>query len=170
MNKKVKIATIVVLVLAIIGIITFILLTRVKIKEYSNNNFRVKYDTTWKVKDSNDELYLVHKKTNSEIKIQCKVLDSNYINTSLDDIIDDVIYGIEEQNKDYDLINRDSLVSEKYDSYSYLYEKDDRQVVVYIYKKDAKLIIAYYEADIKFFDTVLISADEILNSIEFVFE
>ncbi len=170
MNKKVRIAIIVVLILAIIATVTFVLLTRVKIKEYSNSNFRVKYDTTWKVKDSKDELYLVHKKTNSELRIQCKVLESNYIDTSLDDIIDDVIYGIEEQNKDYDLINRSSGVSEKYDSYSYLYEKDDKQVAVNIYKKDAKLVIAYYEADTKYFDIVLVSADEILKSVEFVFE
>ncbi len=170
MNKKVRIAIIVVLILAIIATVTFVLLTRVKIKEYSNSNFIVKYDTTWKVKDSKDELYLVHKKTNSELRIQCKVLESNYIDTSLDDIIDDVIYGIEEQNKDYDLINRSSGVSEKYDSYSYLYEKDDKQVAVNIYKKDAKLVIAYYEADTKYFDIVLVSADEILKSVEFVFE
>jgi hypothetical protein len=170
MNKKVRIAIIVVLILAIIATVTCVLLTRVKIKEYSNSNFRVKYDTTWKVKDSKDELYLVHKKTNSELRNQCKVLESNYIDTSLDDIIDDVIYGIEEQNKDYDLINRSSGVSEKYDSYSYLYEKDDKQVAVNIYKKDAKLVIAYYEADTKYFDIVLVSADEILKSVEFVFE
>ena len=170
MNKKVKIAIVLVLLIAIVLMICWILFSRVKIKEYSNSNFRVKYDTTWKVKDSKDELYLVHKKTNSELRIQCKVLESNYIDTSLDDIIDDVIYSIEKQNEGYDLINRSSGSNNKFESYSYLYEKEDKQVAVEIYKKDAKLIIIYYEAESKYFDIVLPSADDIMNSIEFVFE
>ena len=170
MNKKVKIAIVLVLLIAIVLMICWILFSRVKIKEYSNSNFRVKYDTTWKVKDSKDELYLVHKKTNSELRIQCKVLESNYIDTSLDDIIDDVIYSIEKQNEGYDLINRSSGSNNKFESYSYLYEKEDKQVAVEIYKKDAKLTIIYYEAESKYFDIVLPSADDIMNSIEFVFE
>ncbi len=170
MNKKVKIAIVLVLLIAIVLMICWILFSRVKIKEYSNSNFRVKYDTTWKVKDSKDELYLVHKKTNSELRIQCKVLESNYIDTSLDDIIDDVIYSIEKQNEGYDLINRSSGSNNKFESYSYLYEQEDKQVAVEIYKKDAKLIIIYYEAESKYFDIVLPSADDIMNSIEFVFE
>ena len=128
MNKKVKIAIVLVLLIAIVLMICWILFSRVKIKEYSNSNFRVKYDTTWKVKDSKDELYLVHKKTNSELRIQCKVLESNYIDTSLDDIIDDVIYSIEKQNEGYDLINRSSGSNNKFESYSYLYEQEDKQM------------------------------------------
>ena len=90
--------------------------------------------------------------------------------TSLDDLIDDIAFSIEEQNEGYKLINRTSGFNKKYDSYSYLYEKGDKQVAVDILKKDAKLIIAYYEADSKYFDIVLVSADEIFNSLEFVFE
>ena len=170
MDKKVKKIIAIVLLLAIFITIVVILCSKVRVKTYSNANFIVNYDTTWKVKNNKDELYLIHKKTKSEIRIQCKILDSNYIDTSLDDLIDDIAYSIEEQNEGYKLINRSSNISDKYDSYSYLYEKGNKQVAVNIYKKDAKLIIAYYEADSDYFDIVLVSADEIFNSIEFVFE
>lgn len=170
MDKRVKKIIVIVLCLAILLSIVLIFSTKVRIKTYSNSNFRVSYDTTWKVKNNKDELFLVHKKTKSEIRIQCKVLDSNYMGTSLADLIDDIAFSIEEQNEGYKLINRESLTNDKYESYAYLYEKGDKQVAVNIYKKDAKLIIAYYEADSKYFDIVLVSADEIFNSIEFVFE
>lgn len=170
MSKKVKIIIVLVLLLAVIGTISIIIASRVKIKDYSNSNFKVSYDTTWKVKNSGEELYLVHKKTKSELKIQCKVLDSNYIDTSLSDLIDDIIYSIEEQNSDYKLINRSENVSQKYDSYAYLYEKDDEQVSVTILKKDAKLLFISYEADTKYFDILLPSVDDVLRSIEFVFD
>lgn len=170
MNKRFKVIIAVFLIFAIIVSICFVFATRVKIKNYSNANFIVKYDSTWKVKNNDNELDLIHKKTKSEIRIQCKILDSNYIDDTLVDLIDDIIYSIEQQNDGYELINRTSDVSSKYESYSFLYEKDDEQVLVNIYKKDAKLILAYYKADSKYFDILLPSVDDIFNSIEFVFE
>jgi len=143
---------------------------RIQEKTYSNSNFRVSYDSTWKVKDSDNELRLIHKRTKSELRIQCKILDTNFINTSLGDLIDDIIYSVEQQNKGYSLINRELNISDKYEGYAYLYENNDKQVLVHIYKKDAKLIIVYYEAESKYYDIVLDSVDMILDSLEFVFE
>jgi len=168
MKKK---ALIIAILLFIIGLsIFFILNDKVKIKNYQNSNFKVSYDTTWKIKNDKEELYLIHKKTNSELRIQCKLLEANNIDTSLNDVIDDIIFSIERQNKDYVLINRETDISDKYEAYSYLYEKNDEQVLVNIYKKDAKLIIAYYEAKSKYYDIVLDSVNIILDSLEIVFE
>ena len=78
----------------------------------------------------------------------------------------DIIYGIEEQNKDYRLINMFDSPSDKYQSYSYLYENESNQVLVNVYKKDTKVIITYYEASNEYYDIVLDSVDTILNSLE----
>ncbi len=137
-------------------------------KNYENDNFIVEYDTTWKVLNSDNELKLEHKKSNAVLSIQCKVLDYNYIDTKLKDIINDIIYGIEQQNTEYKLINVEDSPSDIYESYSYLYEKDNEQVLVNVYKKDTKLIIVYYEADTKYYDIVLDSVDTILDSLEII--
>jgi len=135
-------------------------------REYSDDNFKVSYDSTWNVENKNNELKLKHKKTGSILRIQCKSLSSAYIDVKLDDIINDTIYSIEKQNEGYNLINKSSGITDKYQSYSFLYEKDMQQVLVNIYKKDAKLIIAYYEADSEYYDIVLDSVDTILDSLE----
>ena len=138
------------------------------IKNYDTVNFIVSYDNSWKIDNDDYEFRLVHKKTKSILDIRCKELDSNYIDTSLSDIIVDVVESIEEQNSDYNLINMMSSPSDMYESYSYLYEKDNEQVLVNIYKKDTKLIIAYYQADNEYFDIILDSVDTILDSLEII--
>ncbi len=168
--KREKIIIVIVLLIAICLSIFFVIKDSIGTKDYKNSNFKVSYDTTWRVENNKDELYLVHKKTNSELKIQCKLLDSNHIDTSLKDIIDEIIFSIENQNQGYELINRQTDISDKYESYSYLYENEEKQVLVNIYKKDAKLIVAYYEAESKYYDIVLDSVNIILDSLEIVFE
>ena len=165
MKKRQRIIIIGAIVIALLAAYV-IISSKVRIITVSNANFRVSYDTTWRVKDKKDQLYLVHKKTKSELKIQCKVLEDNYIDTNLSDLIDDIIFGIEEQNEDYVLINREESNS----VYSFLYENNDKQVLVRIIKKDNKVIIAYYEAESKYYDIVLDSVEIILDSLEIVFE
>lgn len=141
---------------------------RIQVKEYSDNNFKVSYDTTWKIDSKEKEFTLKHKKSDSTLKIQCKELARNYMDTRLSDIISDVIYSIEKQNNDYVLINNMSIDNDKYEAYSYLYEKDKEQVLVNIYKKDNKLIIVYYSSDVDHYDIVLDSVEIILDSLEII--
>lgn len=141
---------------------------RTKVKEYSDNNFKVSYDTTWKVDSKEDGLTLKHKKTDSTLKIQCKELARNYMDTKLSDIIVDIIHSVEIQNSNYVLINNMTISNDKYEAYSYLYEKDKEQVLVNVYKKDNKLIIAFYSSDINYFDIVLDSVEIILDSLEII--
>ena len=126
--------------------------------------FNVKYDSTWKLV-SKGEFTLKHKNTGSIISIQSKILEDNYVDTELKYLIQDIMYSIEEQNKDYKLINISDDVDSKYEAYSYLYEKDMEQVLVNVYKKGNKLIIAYYQADSDVYDIVLDSVDTILDSL-----
>lgn len=141
---------------------------RTQVKEYSNNNFKVSYDTTWKVVSKEKEFTLKHKKSDSTLKIQCKELARNYMDTKLRDIITDVIYSIEKQNKDYVLINNMSISNNKYEAFSYLYEKDKEQVLVNVYKNYNKLIIVYYSSDVNHYDIVLDSVEIILDSLEII--
>ena len=159
-NSKFKI----VLVLLIVGV--FIVLGF----SYANNNdsdgqFTVKYDNSWQ-RSATEEFKLKHKKTGSVLKIQSKILEDNYVDTELEEIIDDIIYSVEQQNKDYKLINFSKLENNEYEGYSYLYEKKMKQVLVNVYKKNNKIVIAYYQADSKVYDIVLDSVDTILNSLE----
>ncbi|MBR6820990.1 MAG: hypothetical protein IKM55_02060 [Bacilli bacterium] len=126
--------------------------------------FNVKYDSTWKLVNKG-EFTLKHKKTGSIISIQSKILEDNYVDTELKYLIQDIMYSIEEQNKDYKLINISDDVDSKYEAYSYLYEKDMEQILVNVYKKGNKLIIAYYQADSEVYDIVLDSVDTILDSL-----
>ncbi len=127
--------------------------------------FNVDYDSTWKLVNKG-EFTLKHKKTGSIISIQSKILEDNYVDIELKYLIDDIRYSIEEQNKDYKLINMSDSIDSKYEVYSYLYEKDMEQVLVNIYKKNNKLVIAYYQADSEVYDIVLDSVDTILASLE----
>ena len=138
---------------------------QIKVLEYSNDNISLKYDSTWRV-NNEDYFSIEHKKSDSTFKILVKELDSNYYDTSLKDLIKDVIYDIEKQNEGFNLINIEDNITDKYDGYSYLYENQEEQVLVNVYKKDNKLVIAYYCASNEYYDIVLDSVDTILNSLE----
>lgn len=141
---------------------------KVTVEEYSNNDFKVLYDSTWKrIKDTDSNgLYLEHKKSHSILNIQCKVLEKKYIDTSLSELINDIIYSIEEQNNHPKLISRLEITNNKYEGYSYLYEESNEQTLLNIYKKDNKVIIAFYNSDSEYYDIVLDSVDTILDSLE----
>ena len=161
-------------VLLVIGILSLLLIigisysSKIKIVEYKNEIFTISYDTTWNVKSMKNELYLVHKKSNAVFKIQGKKLDDRYMDTKLADIIDEILFSIENQNSGYELINKIYNDNDKYENYSYLYEKDMNQVLVSVYKKDNRLVIAYYEAQSEYFDIVLDSVDIMLDSLTII--
>ena len=162
-NKSVIVFLIIISVLTTIGV-AFSL--QIYLRDYDNEYFKIQYDTTWKVIDNKDKLILKHKASDSILNIQVKLLEKNFINIKLSDIINDVIYSVEEQNKEYNLINVVDNPNDKYESYSYLYEKDNEQVLVNIYKENTLLVIAFYQADSEYYDIVLDSVDTILNSLE----
>ena len=136
----------------------------VDMMETKDGVFNVDYDSTWKLINK-DEFVLKHKKTGSIISIQSKILEDSYVDTELKYLIQDIMYSIEEQNKDYKLINTSGELDTKYDSYSYLYEKGMEQVLVNVYKKGNKLVIAYYQANSDVYDIVLDSVDTIFASL-----
>jgi len=165
-DKKIFIIWGIGLVIVIIILGVMYLRNNIKIKEFDNGTIKLSYDSTWKVIGEEEEFKLEHKKTKSILSIQCKEIDEKYLSTSLSDIISDIVYDIEEQNSDYKLINVLDNTYTDYDSASYLYENDENQVLVTIFKKDAMLVITYFEAPTNYYDIVLDSVDTVLNSIQ----
>ena len=167
MSKKgiVIIGLIITVVLLTLVVINVFLKNKITTSEYKNDNYKIVYDSTWEVVENEKYLELKHKKTNSILKIQSKELDDAYIDTRLSLLIDDIMDSIIDQNTGYNLINY-SKNDDRYDSYSYLYEKDDEQVLVNIYKKDRVLIIMYYSAQSDYFDIVLDSVDTMIDTLE----
>lgn len=165
MKNKKGLVFILIAILIIVGVVIYLVNNNIKMKDYSNDHIKITYDTTWKLKDE-DEFNLVHKKSKSSFTIAVKELEDNYYDTELKDIVKDVIYDVQMQNKSFTLIDTEENISDKYDGYSYLYENGEGQVMVNIYKKDNILVIAYYEASNEYYDIVLDSVDSMLNTLE----
>ena len=164
--KKIKekwkiILFIIVLILSLLIVILYFNSKKVEIKNYQNDYYKIKYDTTWNLK--NDKLE--HKKSKSRIKVNYKVLDQSYIDIELKDIINDLLYSIEKQNKDYEKIMQ-KKIDNPYEGYQVLYEDNDVQSLVTIYKKDNVLLFIAFNADSEYFDILIDNVETILNSVE----
>ena len=108
--KKIKgLVFILIAIIIIAGVVLFVLNNDVKIKEYNNDDIELVYDSTWKLVD-NKEFKLKHKKSKSTFTIAVKELDSNYYDTSLNDMIKDIVYDIQTQNKVFILIDNEENI------------------------------------------------------------
>lgn len=166
MKKMKYLIMIIILSLIITFGITFSL--KGQVHEYGNSDFKIKYDNTWKMEETDKGVLLVHKKSNSKVKIQCKVLETKYIDTKLNDIISDIMASVEKQNNSFKLISKLDSFNSDYESYAYLYEYGMEQALVSVFKKDNKLVIAYFHSNSEYYDIVLDSVENILNSLEIV--
>ena len=164
--KKIKekwkiILFIIVLILSLLIEILYFNSKKVELKNYQNDYYKIKYDTTWNLKNNK----LEHKKSKSRIKVNYKVLDQSYIDIELKDIINDLLYSIEKQNKDYKKIMQ-KKIDNPYEGYQVLYEDNDVQSLVTIYKKDNVLLFITFNADSEYFDILIDNVETILNSVE----
>lgn len=164
--KKIKekwkiILFIIVLILSLLIEILYFNSKKVELKNYQNDYYKIKYDTTWNLKNNK----LEHKKSKSMIKVNYKVLDQSYIDIELKDIINDLLYSIEKQNKDYEKIMQ-KKIDNPYEGYQVLYEDNDVQSLVTIYKKDNVLLFITFNADSEYFDILIDNVETILNSVE----
>jgi hypothetical protein len=164
-NKKLMIIVIsIVSFLSLLLIVAIIFIkNRPMIHEYKNDLYTLKYDNTWHLKATSNKIGFTHK-TGSTLDISIKTLDSNESDITIDELIQDIKYGIEKQNDSYKLISEQSLkvTSNKYDGYELLYENDTNQSMIVIGKKADKLFITNYVADNQYFDILLDSVENIL--------
>lgn len=165
--KKYKIAIIIALSILLIGILCLILFNILSSKSIALNekNYNLKYDSSWKVKEKKDNyISLNHKSSKSLLKIEIITLDKEYKYTDIDDLIDEIIYNVDEQNKNYKLISKqkDTFTKYEFKGYKLLYETEVEQTMIMTFKKSDKLIVASYEAKNKYFDMLLDSVQNIV--------
>ena len=163
--------------LFLLGILTLgVLITTIVVlfnsedmKSYEGELFSVNYDSTWKVKSKKAGLLeLVHRKSKSTLVIEETSLKDEYQYFVIDELIDELSYSISDQNKGYKLLSKDKaqVGKDNSDGYKLLYEDDKSQIMVIITKNGSKLRLFTYSAKYEYFDMVLDSAYNIIDSYE----
>lgn len=172
--KKYKLAIFIALGIIIVGVISIVVLLNLtndsSIKEFKNNNYILKYDDTWKISSKEDKFIRLKHNKGSTINIEIVELQNEYKYSTIDEILDELLYDIEEQNKDYKLISKKegNITKNNYNGYKLLYENGDSQAMVVIGKKSDKFIIFTYEATNDYFDILLDSVHNIIYDFDTV--
>lgn len=162
-----------IIIVGLIGIILFLTLgNNSSIKEFKNNNYVVKYDNSWKINSKDDNLIILEHKKGSKLSIEVVNLQEEYKFSNMEDMLDELLYDIETQNKDFKLLykEKDSITKNKYEGYRMLYENKDSQAMVVVAKKSDKLIMFTYEAKNNYFDILLDSVQNIIYDFDTVEE
>ena len=158
-------------VVGILMIFLFISLTNGNsIKEYKNENYILKYDSNWKVKNpTKDSVKLVYN-NDSEINIQIVPLEEEYKYASNDELLDNLLSNLKQQNENYKLLSsEESLITKfKYSGYKLLYEGKDSQALVMMGKHADSVLLITYEASNTYFDILLDSAQNIIYDFQIV--
>lgn len=168
-NKKNILAIIVVLIIVVVGFLIYLVYeyfcNKYQLQEYSDNNFSIQYDNTWKIdRKDEEETSLIHKKSKSELKIKINELEDELQYKTIDEIFDNLLYNIQKQNNNYKLINKEQtkLTNQDIDGYKILFETNENQALIYIFKLGNRLITFTYEATYEYFDILLDSVNNIL--------
>lgn len=167
-HKRITIPAFIALIIILIGIIVLCIILEFmnhsSLKVVDKENYSFKYDKSWKVKEIKDDLITLNHNTNSEIKIHTVNLKSEYKYYSIDELIDEILYNIENENNKYKLLSKKTAAITKYQfkGYKMLYENNDKQVMVITYKKSDKLVIIEYKAKSDYFDILLDSVHNII--------
>ena len=164
-NKNILFTLFIILVIIIIGVIIFLNVSKTDIKNIDESNYFVQYDSTWKiVKKEENELELQHKKSNSIFDIKINDLDEKNQYKTIDEILDNLIYNIQDQNNDYKLIYKQNaeLTKDNMEGYKLLFENETKQAEISVYKQGDKIIIFKFEALFKYFDILRDSVNNII--------
>ncbi len=167
-NKKIILIIFIILILIIAFSIVFIFkVVQQKniIVELNMDNYLLQYDNTWEItKKEEFEVNLLHKKSKSELSIKINELEDEEQYRAVDELFDSLLYNIQVQNPDYKLIYKEEakITKQCIDGYKILFETDDRQATVYMYKQGNKVIIFIYEATHDYFDILLDSVNNIV--------
>lgn len=176
LHRKYKLAYIIalgVIIIGLAGIILFLTLTdKSMVKEFKNDNYVVKYDNSWKIKSKKDKSIILEHQKGSKLSIEIIELQEEYKFSTIEDMLDELLYYIENQNKNFKLLYKesDSITKNNYEGYRMLYENEDSQAMVVIAKKSDELIIFTYEAKNNYFDILLDSVKNIIYEFDTIEE
>lgn len=170
-NKKIVLIMLITLIIICVEILIYFIYgyfsNKNKIHEISNNNYSFQYDKTWKIdKSSEMETSLIHKKSKSKLKIKINELEDELQYKTIDEIFDSLLYNIQKQNNNYKLIYKEQtkITNQDIDGYKMLFETDENQAAIYIYKQGNRLVTFTYEATYEYFDILLDSINSIIYS------
>ena len=108
-RNKVLLSILFIIMVVIIGIIILRNIYKTKIYEIDKANYSLRYDSTWKtVKEEEMEANLIHKKSKSQLNIKINEIQDEYQYKTLEELSDNLLYNIQEQNKSYKLIHRET--------------------------------------------------------------
>lgn len=168
-NKKIVLITTIILILIIVGFSIFLIYNFIskkdKMNEVSNSNYSFQYDNTWEiVKKDEWETDLVHKKSKSELKIKINQLEDETQYKTIDEIFDSLLYNIQKQNDNYKLIYKEqaNITKNELEGYKILFETNENQVAIYLYKQGNRLVMFTYEATYGYFDILIDSVNNII--------
>ena len=168
--KKIGIVILFLLLIAVLGFIIFKIVDNNKLgmSKIVSNQYNLSYDTGWNLKKkTKNKINLVHN-SGSTLDIEIVDLISEYKYESIDSLVDEIVYKIQNNNKEYKFVSKDKTTFGKYgyDGYQLLYEKANENVEVYLYKKSDKLVIFNYNASFDYFDILLDSVHNIIYNFD----
>ena len=168
--KKHKFVVIICFTLVIVTALAFIsyklIINKSSIKKIDEKNYSLKYDISWKIDQKEENKLSLKHSEGADIEINITKLSEEVAYLGIDELIDEIMYNISMQNTSYNLIynGKENFTKDKYTGYKLLYENDDEQVMVNIYKVSDKLVTAKFVAKSDVFDILLDSVTNILYS------
>lgn len=166
-NKLEIITAAVVLVLGLL-ILVGMLLFQSNIKEYKTDIYTIKYDRSWKRKGKNENTIKLKHKSKSTIYIEVMELTEEQKYLETEDLIDELLYNIGLENKEYNILQREkaNITKHSYEGYKLLYENKTHQALVLVAKKSEKVMLFTYEAKHEYFDILLDSVENIIYNFD----
>lgn len=168
--KKVFDKRIILIILFVIALMFFIVFKAtsrgIQQEVFSTINYSVKYDTTWKIKSSNDnEIVFIHNDTKSTIDISISELDKNLYGKSLKQIASNVKSKIEHEYPQYKCISESTtyLNENISEAYQLLFEDGKRQSLVQIGMHGYTVFVSNYTGENRSFD-ILLDSVQTINS------
>ena len=174
MKNKIKFILMLIVIMAIF-IITFskVFGNDIKQIELSTNTYTVKYDSTWKVNNYNDnELNLTHKDSKSKINFVIKDLTTNMYGKTVNQIADNIKESLLESYSNYNCIYEGTEYWNDNigECYKYLLESGQEQAQIIVGIHGYKIVIMNYSAENKYFDILLDSAVTIAENFNIIDE
>ena len=170
--KKNKLLVNTAAIVFVVGLVILTLITIIsnngKLKEYSTDAYAVKYDKNWKRRKTTKTTIEFKHRSKSKINIEIMSLEEEYKYLESEDLIDELLYSIGLENKEYKLLQKkqSNITRNNYDGYKVLYENKDSQVMAVIAKKSDKVMLFTYEAKNEYFDILLDSVQSIIYNFD----
>lgn len=167
MKKYYKIIIFILIIIIIfLTMITFILLGTAK--KYEGKNMALKYDNTWiSMKEGLNKITLTHK-TGGRLDINVSELDNEEVSQTIGEFALNVSSQIEDLGSSYKLIVKEKtkITNKGYLGYKMLYENEDAQCLVMVYRYDDNLVVITYTAKNESFDILLDGVNNMVYNLE----